>query len=205
MPRIAIIDSKIGNVGSVKNALDYLGFDNLISNKQDDFSRSTHIILPGVGSFPAAMENLKRWGLINAISFLVREKRIKFLGVCLGMQLLAETGQEGRKTKGLGLIKGVTRRFEVDEKTYRIPHVGWNEVKQIDRSMLLKGIKNPNFYFVHSFHFVPSVKNNIRGVTQYGEKFVSIVEEENVFGVQFHPEKSQDSGLQVLKNFCSIT
>ena len=205
MQRITIIDSKIGNVGSVKNALDYLGFDNLISNKQIDLSRSTHVILPGVGSFPTAMENLKRWGLVDAVSSLVVKKRIKFLGVCLGMQLLAETGQEGHKTRGLGLIKGLTRRFEVDEKIYRIPHVGWNEVKQVGQSILLKGVKNPSFYFVHSFHFVPSVKNAIRGVTDYGEKFVSIVEKENVFGVQFHPEKSQDSGLQVLKNFCSIT
>ena len=201
---IVIVDSQIGNTGSVANALSALGKESIVSSNPDDIKLASHIILPGVGSFGVAMQNLKTAGLIEPLRRAVTEEKKPFLGICLGMQLLATRGEEGGTHEGLGLIPGITRRFNVDESKLRVPHIGWNDVVPVANSRLCKGIKNPIFYFLHSYNLVPKDESVIAGTTDYGEQFVSIIEKENIFGVQFHPEKSQHAGLALLENFLRI-
>ncbi|HEY9584306.1 MAG TPA: imidazole glycerol phosphate synthase subunit HisH [Candidatus Paceibacterota bacterium] len=199
--RVLIVDYGMGNAGSVKNALDALSVENFLSSDPKDLAKASHIILPGVGAFDQCMKNLKKLGFVTALKKAVVGEGKPFLGICLGMQILAELGEEGGKTKGLGWIKGVTRRFTVDPKKYRLPHVGWNDVEVLGRSELFKGINHPIFYFVHSFHFAPADKKMIIGASEYGERFAAAVESKNIFGVQFHPEKSQHEGLKLIENF----
>jgi len=199
--RALIVDYGMGNAGSVKNALGALSIENFLSSNPKDLVKATHIILPGVGAFDQCMKNLKKLGFVSALKKEVVGNKKPFLGICLGMQILAELGEEGGKTKGLGWIAGTTRRFTVDEQKYHLPHVGWNDVKVLGKSGLFKGINHPIFYFVHSFHFAPTDKKIIIGESEYGEKFASAVASKNIFGVQFHPEKSQHEGLKLIENF----
>ncbi|MDD5431184.1 MAG: imidazole glycerol phosphate synthase subunit HisH [Candidatus Pacebacteria bacterium] len=196
-----IIDYGMGNLFSVENALKTLGGDIKVSGKPEDIRAADRIILPGVGAFPDGMKNLKNLGLVEILREEVLEKRKPFLGICLGMQLLASEGEEHEPTKGLGFIEGRVRRFQTDEKKFRIPHIGWNDVLAGKDSILFKDLENPVFYFVHSYHFVPEDKDNIAATCDYGEIFAAAVRKENIFGVQFHPEKSQKSGLKLLENF----
>lgn len=198
---IVIIDYGMGNVFSVQNALSVLGAKSIISKKPEDIASSDRIILPGVGAFPDGMKNLKASVLVGVLEREILEKKKPFLGICLGMQLLASLGKEYKETKGLNWIPGTVRRFEVDEKKFRIPHVGWNDIVPKENSILFSGITNPVFYFVHSFHFVPEDPLVIAARCDYGETFVVSVQKDNIFGTQFHPEKSQKSGFAVLKNF----
>jgi len=198
---IVIIDYGMGNVGSVKNALGALGHEAVISASPDDIRSASHLILPGVGAFPDGMKNLTDSGLVTVLSQEVVEKKKPILGVCLGMQLFAGQGEEGGMHTGLGWIPGVTRRFRVDGTRYKIPHVGWNDVSVRTQSRLFRGIARPIFYFVHSYHLVPEDSTIISGESEYGEYFAAAVEQDNIFGVQFHPEKSQYAGLKVLENF----
>ena len=199
---VLIIDYEMGNLGSVTRSLEECGAEVLISDNPDDLKQSSHVILPGVGSFHDGMANLKRKNWIPAIQEAARGG-VPILGICLGMQLLAKSGLEGGETEGLGLISGKVERFvsECD----RIPHVGWNEVDQQRESILFKNIPNrTDFYFVHSYHFLCDQTDQILSKTPYCGEFVSTIGKQNIFGVQFHPEKSSKPGFQLFRNFLKI-
>jgi imidazole glycerol-phosphate synthase subunit HisH len=201
---IAIIDYNMGNVGSVRNALRVLGVEAILSSKKEDIEKSSHIILPGVGAFGDGMQRLKDLNLIPLLENEVLVKKKPFLGICLGMQLMAEIGEEGGEHRGLGWITGKVRRFQVDEKKFRVPHIGWNDVIFKNPSLIFRGVTSPIFYFVHSYFIVPEKKEVISAVCDYGEIFPAAVQSENIFGIQFHPEKSQKSGLLILQNFTNL-
>jgi len=201
---IAIIDYGMGNVGSVRNAIEYLGYEVILPKKKGDFDKVTHIILPGVGAFANGMKNLSNLGFIEILKDEVLVNHKPFLGLCLGMQILAEFGEEGGPTNGLGWIKGKVNKLEVDESSYKIPHMGWNDVIPKKNSIIFQGIRRQIFYFVHSYHLVPKDKSVISGETEYGKKFVAAIEKENIFGLQFHTEKSQQEGLNTLANFLAF-
>lgn len=198
--RVAIIDYGMGNLFSVKRAFEECGADVFVTTNPLELNEATHIVLPGVGAFPDAMKRLASEGWIDEINNNV-EIGIPFLGICLGMQLLAEWGDEVERTKGLGLIKGeVIRLIPVFED--RIPHVGWNEVHQKSIHPIFNGLPDrSDFYFVHSFHFEVSNTEDILATTPYCGGFVSAVNHKNIYGVQFHPEKSQKLGFKLIKNF----
>lgn len=203
---IAIIDYGMSNLGSIKNALVECGGENVnIITDPKDLGLATHVILPGVGSFKDGMLNLQKLGWIEPLRKTSLEDKIPLLGICLGMQLLSDTGFEGGEIEGLGLIAGKVKKLEVKEKTEKIPHVGWNEVYPSRENPLFANIPDgTDFYFVHSYHFVPKDNNNILATTPYCGNFASAVISENIYGTQFHPEKSQRPGFQLLKNFINL-
>ena len=201
---IAILDYGIGNVRSVKNALDALGEKNIITYNHNLISRATHLILPGVGAFTDGLKGLKKNNLIGLLKEEIIVKKKLFLGICLGMQMLGEKSEENSEVEGLCLIKGLVKKFHVNEKKIRIPHIGWNDIKIKKGSRLFKDVAIPEFYFVHSYFLQPKNKTVVTGTCNYGQNFCCAVEKENILGVQFHPEKSQRAGLTVLKNFAQI-
>lgn len=202
---VLIIDYGMGNLQSVQRAFEECGADVMISEDPGSLKRASHIVLPGVGAFCDAMRNIRRKGWYEAIRQEVLEEQIPLLGICLGMQLLAEKGNEGGKTEGLGLVPGAIRKLIPDCDETRIPHVGWNEVHQPSPNPLLEGIPDgTDFYFVHSYHFIPADASFAVAQTPYCGGFVSAVMNGKVFGVQFHPEKSQKSGFRVIQNFLGI-
>lgn len=200
-----IIDYGMGNLFSVENALKHLGAEVKISNTEEDIQTADKIILPGVGAFPDGMKNLKNLGIIEILEEAVFENKKPILGICLGMQLLATEGEEDSPTMGLGWIAGRVRRFDIDENHFRLPHVGWNDIVPRKDTFLFRGVERPTFYFVHSYHLVPEDNSVVAATCAYGEDFVTAVQKDNIIGVQFHPEKSQRSGLRVLKNFIDYT
>lgn len=202
---IVIIDYGLGNLASITNALNKLGIKSKISGDPKIIESSTALILPGVGAAKQGMKNLKKSGL-NKIIIEEIKKGKPFLGICLGMQLLFEKSEEG-KVSCLGIFKGVVKKFK---KKRKIPQIGWNNVLFTGKQKLFQGLPDRSFfYFVNSFYCQPQDKSITAGTTEYGEKFASIVTKDNVVGMQFHPEKSADSGLQLLKNFkeeiCSLS
>ena len=198
----AIIDYGMGNLLSVQRAFEKCGSDAIIIDNPLELREAEHIVLPGVGAFPDAMENLNKNGWIEELNLAVKKKEIPLLGICLGMQLLAERGYEVRKCNGLGYIEGEIVRFMPSEMNERIPHVGWNNIEKNLEIPLLDGIPdNTNFYFVHSYYFKALREENIAAVTHYCGEFPSIVVKDNIVGTQFHPEKSQKAGFKVIKNF----
>ena len=198
---VVIIDYGMGNVGSVKNALTFLGQEAIISSQPKDLEEAHRLILPGVGAFADGMKNLAESGFLPSLESEVLTKKKPILGLCLGMQLFAEEGEEGGLNKGLGWIKGRVRKFSVDEIKLKVPHVGWNDIYPREDSLLFCGVKRPIFYFVHSYHLVPEDRGIVAAESEYGERFVAAIEKDNIFGLQFHPEKSQQEGLRVLENF----
>ena len=202
---IGIVDYGVGNLASVFGAISRLGFTPVIIKDPKEIEQVEKLILPGVGSFSSAMKTLENEGWVTELERFVDQDRC-LLGICLGMQLLASYGYEGGKTAGLNFIKGEVKLL--DEKScLKLPHVGWNEVRFSNQqnNSLLKDIReSSDFYFVHSFHFLPDDPDQVLGYTNYGQNFVSIVNQNNVFGVQFHPEKSSKSGLQLIKNFICL-
>ncbi len=201
--KVLVIDYEMGNLGSVKRSFEECGAEVLISEDPREIKSATHVVLPGVGAFHDGMSNLRRKNWIPAIEEAIKDG-VPVLGICLGMQLLASTGSEGGETTGLGLIPGRVERLA--SQSERIPHVGWNEVSQSRPSSLLKTIPNgTDFYFVHSYHFIPRDPAHILSKTPYCGEFVSAIESKNVFGVQFHPEKSSKPGFQLFRNFLNLT
>jgi glutamine amidotransferase len=198
---IGILNLEIGNLRSVSQAVYELGYDISIVNSHKEFNDLTHLIIPGVGHFQTAINNLQQLNLVEAIhDFIALGKPT--LGICLGMQLLASLRHEGGAVSGLDLIKGTVSKFE-DNYALRVPHVGWNTVSFKRDHPVFKGVKNDrDFYFVHSYHFVCENEVNNYAVTEYGYPFSAIVGEKNLLGFQFHPEKSQKNGLLLLENFC---
>jgi glutamine amidotransferase len=197
---IGIIDYGMGNLMSVQKAFEKLGFKAKLLKNLQDLKNINALVLPGVGAFQDAIDSLKSLGWIEVIKDVVKSG-MPFLGICLGMQLLFEESFEGGHHEGLGLIKGSVRRFEPKQKNLKVPHMGWNSVKKTGDSRLLANIPdNTDFYFVHSYYCDPKEDATI-GTTDYDNVFTSCVEKDNVFGVQFHPEKSSRLGLEILKNF----
>tara|TARA_Y100001970_G_C14183407_1_gene831116 strand:+ start:188 stop:790 length:603 start_codon:yes stop_codon:yes gene_type:complete len=197
-----IINYKVGNLYNLKNALDFLGVKNSLVVNPDRVKTADRILLPGVGAFWPAMNQLKNSGMLEAI-----QEKIKtgtpLLGICVGAQLLMDESEEDGKHSGIGWIPGKVKRFNHDLK---IPQIGWNQVFQKKEDPIFKGIPNNNhFYFVHSYHILPEKINHYLGISKYGYDFVSAVRYDNLWGVQFHPEKSQNAGLKLLKNFCTYT
>ena len=201
---IGIIDCGIGNISSVKNILDFIGAESTVLKDSKLVNAMDKIILPGVGSFKVAMNNLEKNGFILPIKkFAETEKHI--LGICLGMQLLANKGTESGLTKGLGLVEGTVDKL--DSKNLRVPHMGWNGIKVNESHPIIENVKlKADFYFVHSFAFKAKFNHNVITYTNYGTDFPSIIcnDKKNVVGIQFHPEKSQKQGLKIMENFINI-
>lgn len=198
---IAIIDYGAGNIFSVKNALDYLGLESrLVSDKESVISADA-VILPGVGAFPAAMKKLEATGLVDTIKAEAEKK--PFLGICLGMQLIFEKGYEFEETDGLGLIGGSVIKME--EPDLIIPHMGWNKLEKLNECPLLENIgDNEYVYFVHSYK-ADCADSNIAAYSEYGGRVPALVYNgKYVYGAQFHPEKSGETGLKILKSFGSL-
>lgn len=203
--KVVIVDYGMGNLNSVKRKLKRIQVDALITSSFDDIINADKIILPGVGHFQMAMENLTRLDLIDVLNEVVLIKGKPILGICLGMQLLANHSEEG-DVNGLGWIDADVVKFKVSNtQTYKIPHTGWNQIEISKESKLMNKIPPlSEFYFVHSYHFKSNNNQDILNKTEYDYKFVSAVEKNNIFGVQYHPEKSHDVGEQLLKNFCEL-
>ncbi len=195
---VAIIDYGMGNVASVQKALNFLKIESVITNDREQIEKADQLILPGVGSFLQGMKNLQSKGLDVLLTNEVVNKKKRFLGICLGMQLLAEKGTEPHENVGLGWIKGKVERIE--NIPLRVPHMGWNTV-DVKINTFYKDVDHKDFYFIHSYHFVPDSKSVIAATTNYSIEIVASLQQENIFATQFHPEKSQEAGLTVLRNF----
>ena len=206
MREVAIVDYGLCNLDSVARAVEECGGVPRVTGDPSEIPGASHIILPGVGAFADGMAELRRRDLEGPLLEVVRERKVPFLGICLGMQLMATRGYEGRETPGLGLIDAEVHRLEPDAPSTRIPHIGWNEVHPSRVSPLFEGIPDrKDFYFVHSYHVVCRNAENALAFTPYCGGFVSaICSGTNIFGVQFHPEKSQRPGFQLLRNFISL-
>ncbi len=199
-----IVDYQMGNVMSVKKAFVKLGVAVKISSQINDFETADYIILPGVGAFRDGMSNLKELNLIDILTRKVLVEKVPFLGICLGLQLLAKSSSEHGFYDGLGWVDASVERLTGNENI-RIPHVGWNDVKprQSDDPLFF-GVEDLCFYFVHSFAMKPNDKSIVTSYCEYGEKFAASIRQENIFATQFHPEKSQNSGLKLLENFLNF-
>jgi len=200
---IAVIDYGLGNLRSVSKALECAGAKVKVTNKPDDITSASAIVLPGVGAFKVAMDNLKKLGLVDPLIKTIKEGK-PFLGICLGLQVLFSESAEHGTSQGLGLIKGEVKKFSSDVK---IPHMGWNAVKLSKDNpgiSIFKGISDESyFYFVHSYYVEPEDKSLILTTSEYGQSFTSAISKDNIWGMQFHPEKSEKLGLQILRNFVS--
>lgn len=197
----AIVDYGVGNLKSVSNAMAYVGQDTLITGEARELERADAVILPGVGAFPDAADKLRQTGLAQAVLAQVGRKPI--LGICLGMQLLFDWGEEGRVCEGLGLVSGSVKLIQTQ---YKLPHIGWNSLELQNGSPLFRGLDNGTYvYFVHSFCGCTAHEEDVIARTQYGPSVVAAVARGGVYGCQFHPEKSGEAGLLILKNFGEMT
>lgn len=204
---IGVVNYNSGNFTSVYNTINYLGYNLKEVKSYADFDSCSHIILPGVGTFNYAMEQLNNLNLLAPLQEHVLQNKKFFLGICVGMQILAQVGNENGTCTGLGWLEGTVEKFRFTTEPLRLPHIGWNTLKNIESNVLLKGInqQDPSFYFVHSYHYNPPISNSYNIVfTEYGYNFPALVQYHNIFGVQFHPEKSQENGKILLQNFCNL-
>lgn len=195
---IAIIDYGMGNLASVEKALSHINAKCIITSDHELISEASIIILPGVGSFSQGMANLKDKGLDILLTKLVKGEKKPFVGICLGLQLIFEFGIEPVFCKGLSWIEG--KVIKIEDNNLRVPHMGWNNITS-KNSKYLNDFNGCDFYFIHSFHVVPANSSLIAATVNYGSDIVAAVENENIFAMQFHPEKSQASGLKLLKSF----
>lgn len=203
-PLVAIVDYGMGNLHSVKRKLDRIGVHAHLTSEPGELLRADKLLLPGVGHFGNAMQHLRALGLVPVLHEAVMVNRTPILGICLGMQLFACSSEEGG-TAGLGWIDADVRRFAVEDTLrFKVPQMGWNGVRPARPSPLLDGVtEETEFYFVHAYHMVCRDSADVLGDTDYGYRFTSVVQHDNVYGVQFHPEKSQDAGDALLRNFFS--
>lgn len=200
---IAIIDYDAGNIKSVEKALQYLGEEAVITRDREEILGSDKVILPGVGAFGDAMEKLHQYGLVDTIQEVV-DRRIPFLGICLGLQLMFESSDEAPGVKGLGLLPGKILRIP-KKGDMKIPHMGWNDIKIKEGAKLFAGLEDhPYVYFVHSYYLQADDPSTVAATTEYGVTIHASVEKDNIFACQFHPEKSSTVGLQILKNFIAL-
>ena len=194
----------MGNVRSVRNALEALGEDAVITSDPSEIAGADRLVLPGVGGFGEAMENLRQRGLVEVLEREVLQVRKPFLGVCLGMELLAKASSEHGVHEGLGWFDAEVVRFEAPPRDgLKVPHMGWNDITPVKDHSLLHGLKPGQFvfYFVHSYYVVCRDSRDVAATCEYGPPFAAAIARDNMFATQFHPEKSQDSGLQILRNF----
>ncbi len=202
---IGVVSFGMGNIGSVCNALEHLGHTPLIASAPEDLDKADRIILPGVGAFPAAMTRLSTSGFLDALNDQVREKGKPVLGICLGMQLLAETGTEFGDCAGLGWISGRVEIIPRGSSDLRLPQIGWNELVLKDNAQLFANIEgDTSCYFVHSYQLLPTDPSDIVATVDYGGPVTAAVQRDHIFGAQFHPEKSARVGLAVLDNFAKV-
>ncbi len=196
---IAIVDYGLGNLGSVSNALDFLGIDSMITNDIGQIEEASHMILPGVGAFGKSMEGLCKTGLDKCVKKFIKSKK-PFLGICVGMQMLFDYSDEMGRHSGLSLIPGGIEHLP---EGVSVPHIGWNEIEDYDAGMF-KGIRSPvHMYFANSYCCADTSLDCCAGITDYGIYFTSAIVKDNIWAVQFHPEKSGEAGLKMLTNFCS--
>ena len=202
---LAIVDYGMGNLNSVKKKIDRLKATSKITSNPKEIINAEKIILVGVGHFTKAMKNIQELGLLEALNEVAIIKKKPVLGICLGMQLMANDSEEGN-TEGLGWLNANVKKMKVnDTLKFKIPHMGWNKIIKSKESALMKGIpKSTEFYFVHSYYFQSNETSDILNETEYSFKFTSAVEKDNIFGVQYHPEKSHDFGDVLLNNFISL-
>jgi glutamine amidotransferase len=200
--RVCVLAYGSGNVKSVANLLEYLRVEHVVSNSESAIGEATHLVLPGVGAFGAAMQMIRHTIPLQALHAAVHVEHKPFLGICVGMQVLAESGEEFGVHQGLGWIPGSVRKFR--DHGLPTPHMGWNEVRATSAPGLLGEHQTLDFYFLHSFLFEAANPANVAALTTYGETFPSIVRRDNIVGVQFHPEKSQQAGMLLLGNFLRL-
>jgi glutamine amidotransferase len=195
---VAIIKYGMGNVASVQKAIRKLGYNSIITSDYDQIQNADFIILPGVGSFCAGMENLQKLGLVDILTKEVVYNKKPFLGICLGMQLLATIGNEPNREKGLGWIDGEVIKIE-SQHQLRIPHLGWNNVSVENRNEFYNEFDGLDYYFIHSYHFKANNEKDVVLSVQYDSKLVAALQKDNIYAMQFHPEKSQEAGMALLK------
>jgi imidazole glycerol-phosphate synthase subunit HisH len=203
--KIVIIDYGIGNLRSVLNKFKRLNIPAEISSNPKEIKKADKLILPGVGHFSNGVKKIKEYRFWDILNQKVIEDKVPILGICLGMQLFAKHSEEGN-SEGLGWLDAEAKRFKIEDKfKWKVPHIGWNSIKQHKKSILFKNVKKDSlFYFVHSYHIVCKNKNDVLTTTIYDYEFVSAVEKGNIYGTQFHPEKSHDWGAKILENFARV-
>ena len=206
---VTIVDYKSGNISSVINSFKEVAKDKVnieVTSNLNKIKSSDKVVLPGQGSFKSCVDALNNiGGLVDTLNEFAVSNKKPILGICVGLQMFADVGYEETETKGLGWIPGKVSKIDNQNGKYKLPHIGWNEIKIIKDSKIFKGIKNnSHMYFVHSYEIVPDDKNLISATTDYSSNIVCSVEKENIFGTQFHPEKSDKLGLQIIKNFINL-
>ncbi len=199
---IAIVDYGMGNLHSVRHALERIGAEVSVAHCPEDLLQADRIVLPGVGAFGECAKNLRASGLVDALEEAVLKKGKPLYGICVGLQVLAREGYEMGVHPGLGWVPAVVKRFEVESLGLKVPHVGWNEVLPQSDVSLFRGLRRPpTFYFVHSYYLAPDDDQLMAATCDYGGRFAAAILRDNIFATQFHPEKSQENGLRLLENF----
>jgi glutamine amidotransferase len=206
---VTIVDYNSGNISSVINSFKEVAKDKVnieVTSNLNKIKSSDKVVLPGQGSFKSCIDALKTInGLVDTLNEFAINNKKPLLGICVGLQMFADIGYEESETKGLGWIAGKVSKINNQEGKYKLPHIGWNEIKVVKSSKIFKGIENKaHMYFVHSYEFIPKDKNVISATTDYSSKIVCSVEKENIFGTQFHPEKSDKIGLKIIDNFINL-
>ena len=206
---VTIVDYNSGNISSVINSFKEVAKDKVnieVTSNLNKIKSSDKVVLPGQGSFKSCIDALKTInGLVDTLNEFAINNKKPLLGICVGLQMFADIGYEESETKGLGWIAGKVSKINNQEGKYKLPHIGWNEIKVVKSSKIFKGIENKaHMYFVHSYEFIPEDKNVISATTDYSSNIVCSVEKENIFGTQFHPEKSDKLGLQIINNFINL-
>ena len=206
---VAIVDYNSGNISSVINSFKEVAGDRVKIEVTSDLNRiksSDKVVLPGQGSFKSCVDALNNInGLVETLNDFAISKKKPLLGICVGLQMFADVGYEEIETKGLGWISGKVSKIDNHNGKYKLPHIGWNQINILKESKIFKDIKNnSHMYFVHSYEFVPEDKNVVSAITEYSSKIVCSVEKENIFGTQFHPEKSDKIGLKIINNFINL-
>jgi len=206
---VTIVDYNSGNISSVINSFKEVAKNKVnieVTSNLNKIKSSDKVVLPGQGSFKSCIDALKAInGLVDTLNEFAINNKKPLLGICVGLQMFADIGYEESETKGLGWIAGKVSKINNQEGKYKLPHIGWNEIKVVKSSKIFKGIENKaHMYFVHSYEFIPKDKNVISATTDYSSKIVCSVEKENIFGTQFHPEKSDKMGLKIIDNFINL-
>ncbi len=198
---VAIIDYDAGNIKSVEKAFQFIGQDTVVTRDPEQIYRADHVVLPGVGAFGDAMDKLNKYGLVEVIK-TVTSKEVPFIGICLGQQLLFDSSEESVGAVGLGILRGQIKKIPNNNGQLKIPQIGWNNLAYPSKGRLFEGIDEGQYvYFVHSYYLHAEERDIVKATTEYGTLIDASVEKGNIFACQFHPEKSSDVGMQILKNF----
>lgn len=201
---VAIIDYDAGNIKSVEKAFQFIGQDTVVTRDPEQIYRADHVVLPGVGAFGDAMDKLNKYGLVEVIK-TVTSREVPFIGICLGQQLLFDSSEESVGAAGLGILRGQIKKIPSNNGQLKIPQIGWNNLAYPSKGRLFEGIDEGQYvYFVHSYYLHAEERDIVKATTEYGTLIDASVEKGNIFACQFHPEKSSDVGMQILKNFVKI-